>query len=205
MNSDYDKRALINTETLEWEKTEQIGVFKKILSLKMQEETALIKMEENTSLNRDSQQINSVEVFVLDGTYMNEFGEFQKGTYLYLSKENEAFVRTTSGCTVFRKVNHFQDEQQIIIDTSSSEWLPGQGNLEVLPLHTQTALVKWPENERFIPHKHWGGEEILVLQGTFMDEHGAYPQGCWIRSPHLSEHYPFVDEETIIFVKTGHL
>ena len=27
----------------------------------------------------------------------------------------------------------------------------------------------------------------------------------WLRSPHLSQHTPFVREETIILVKTGHL
>lgn len=204
MNSDYDKRALIDTNGLVWEKTEHQGVFKKTLALNMKEETALIKLEGNTSLNSSS-QLNSAEIFVLDGIYINEFGEFPQGTYLHLPKEDEAFVRTTSGCIIFRKTNQSKDEQQVIINTSNSEWLPGQGNLEVLPLHTQTALVKWPKNERFIPHKHWGGEEIFVLKGTFMDEHGEYPHGSWIRSPHLSEHYPYVDEETIIFVKTGHL
>ncbi|MDH4945082.1 cupin domain-containing protein [Sulfurimonas sp. C5] len=204
MNSDYDKRALINTATIEWEKTEQKGIFKKTLSFNMEEETALVKMEEYSKVNENS-QINNVEIFVLEGTYINEFGKFGKGSYLHLPKEDESFVNTTTGCTIFRKTNYSKNDQQIIIDTSASEWLPGQGNLEVLPLDIQTALVKWPKNERFIPHKHWGGEEIFVLQGTFMDEHGKYPEGSWIRSPHLSEHYPYVDEETIIFVKTGHL
>ena len=58
----------------------------------------------------------------------------------------------------------------------------------------------------FQPHKHWGGEEILVLEGTFYDEHGVYPKGTWIRSAHLSEHHPYTKEEgALIFVKTGHL
>ncbi|MGE3301316.1 MAG: cupin domain-containing protein, partial [Arcobacter sp.] len=30
------------------------------------------------------------------------------------------------------------------------------------------------------------------LSGTFIDEHGTYPQGFWIRSPHLSVHFPYV-------------
>ena len=138
-------------------------------------------------------------------TDINEFGEFDSGTYLRLPKEDEAFVKSNIGCTIFRKINYFNDDEQIIINTNLTPWLPGHGNLEVMPLSTQTALVKWAKGERFIPHKHWGGEEILVLSGTFIDEHGTYPQGSWIRSPHLSEHFPYVEEETIIFVKTGHL
>ncbi len=44
-----------------------------------------------------------------------------------------------------------------------------------------------------------------MLSGTFRDKYGVYPKGTWIQSPHLSTHRPFVEEETVIFVKTGHL
>ena len=204
MNDNYETRALINTNDLEWENTQNKGIYKNLLSKKENEETSILKMEENSALNNDS-KINSVEIFVLEGVYKNEFGEFKSGTYLNLPNENEAFVTSTTGCVIFRKENCDKGVENIIIDTNSTPWLKGQGNLEVMPLFTQTALVKWPQNERFIPHKHWGGEEIFVLKGRFMDEHGIYPKGSWIRSPHLSTHFPFVEEETIIFVKTGHL
>jgi anti-sigma factor ChrR (cupin superfamily) len=73
------------------------------------------------------------------------------------------------------------------IDTASAAWLRGQGRLQVMPLHAyeveHVALVKWPAGERFVPHRHWGGEEILVLSGEFIDEHGRYPAGSWLRSP----------------------
>ena len=78
-----------------------------------------------------------------------------------------------------------------------------------MPLHSHdvenVALVKWPAGEKFVPHSHFGGEEIMVLEGEFKDEHGSYPKGTWIRSPHLSRHHPWVEKETIILVKTGHL
>ena len=204
MNDNYETRVLINTNDLEWENTQNKGIYKKLLSKKEDEETSILKIEENSKLNNNS-KINSVEIFVLEGVYKNEFGEFKSGTYLNLPNENEAFVSSNTGCVIFRKENCDKGVENIIIDTNSTPWLKGQGNLEVMPLYTQTALVKWPQNERFIPHKHWGGEEIFVLKGRFMDEHGIYPKGSWIRSPHLSTHFPFVEEETIIFVKTGHL
>lgn len=204
MNSNYDQKISINTKALEWEATEVKGVFKKPLSSKDDTQTALIKLDKNTVLSQVS-KLNSVEILVLEGTYVNEYGEFSQGTYLRLPQEDESLVTSIDGCIVFRKINYFNDDQTMIVHTSSSQWLSGQGNLEVLPLYQQTALVKWPKNEKFIPHKHWGGEEIFVLKGIFMDEHGKYPQGTWIRSPHLSVHFPYVEEETIIFVKTGHL
>ena len=203
MNSNYEKRALINTTDIKWQIISN-NVSKKVLSLKDNQETSLIKLNKDSILNQNN-KINSVEIFVLEGTYINQYGEFREGTYLKFSKEDESLVSCDNNCVIFRKTNHFTNEQKIIINTKTSQWLQGQGNLEVMPLDTQTALVKWPKDEKFIPHSHFGGEEIFVLKGIFMDEYGQYPKGSWIRSPHLSEHYPYVEEETIIFVKTGHL
>jgi anti-sigma factor ChrR (cupin superfamily) len=81
--------------------------------------------------------------------------------------------------------------------------------LKVLPLNTfetqNTALVRWAPQTFFNPHRHWGGEEILVIEGVFSDEHGDYPAGSWLRSPHMSQHQPFSREGCLILVKTGHL
>ena len=103
------------------------------------------------------------------------------------------------------------DNISIVKNTLNSEWLQGLvPGLKVMPLHEyqteHAAMVKWEPNTRFNAHKHWGGEEIYVVDGVFYDQFGAYPKGTWIRSPHLSEHQPFTRSEgALIFVKTGHL
>ena len=204
MNSDYEKKVSIESDELDWKEYTPSNSYIKLFSKKDDEETSIIKIEKNSYLSKKD-LVNSVEIFVLDGVYTNEFGSFEKGTYLKLPKENEKYINSENGCIVFRKINYSHNDEKIVIDTNKSEWLQGHGNLSVIPLAEQTALVKWPNGEVFMPHKHWGGEEILVLSGTFIDEHGSYPKGTWIRSPHLSEHYPRVEEETVIFVKTGHL
>ena len=163
MNDNYETRVLINTNDLEWENTQNKGIYKKLLSKKEDEETSILKIEESSKLNNNS-KINSVEIFVLEGIYKNEFGEFKSGTYLNLPNENEAFVSSNTGCVIFRKENCDKGVENIIIDTNSTPWLKGQGNLEVMPLYTQTALVKWPQNERFIPHKHWGWRRDFCLK-----------------------------------------
>ena len=74
-----------------------------------------------------------------------------------------------------------------------------------MQLGVGTALVRWAPGTRFTAHTHPGGEEILVLAGTFEDEEGAYPAGTWIRSPRFSRHAPFSREGALIYVKTGHI
>ena len=91
------------------------------------------------------------------------------------------------------------------------DWRQGMvPGLKVTSLHEglakHTALVRWAPETRFNPHTHVGGEEILVLEGVFRDEHGSYPAGTWIRSPHMSNHRPFTGPEgATILVKVGHL
>ena len=204
MNSDYSKKVLVDTSALRYEQSSNPKVHKKILSKINNQETAIIKLDESCQLN-DCENFNNVEILVLEGVYINEQGAYEKGTYLKLSNENELHVKTTNGCKIFRKINYFENDENLIINTTSTPWQQGHGNLRVLPLDSQSALVLWPENEKFIPHSHWGGEEIFVLYGKFIDEHGAYPKDTWIRSPHRSIHTPFVEEETLIYVKTGHI
>ena len=102
------------------------------------------------------------------------------------------------------------DQEHNVIDTRSAQWHPGMvPGLLVLPLSesgtSHTALVRWAPGTYFNPHRHVGGEEIFVIEGVFEDEHGRYPQGSWLRSPHMSAHKPFSVEGCTILVKTGHL
>jgi len=44
-----------------------------------------------------------------------------------------------------------------------------------------------------------------VISGELFDEYGGYPAGTWIRNPHNSEHCRYVEQETVIWIKSGHL
>ncbi len=64
-----------------------------------------------------------------------------------------------------------------------------------------TSLVRYPPASRFPPHEHGLGEEYLVLEGEFADEHGRYPPGTYVRNPPGSRHTPFSDPGCLIWVK----
>jgi hypothetical protein len=55
---------------------------------------------------------------------------------------------------------------------------------------------------KFPKHTHIGGEEFLVLKGTFKDQFGEFPALTYVRNPIGSEHAPWVDADgCTIFVK----
>ncbi len=64
-----------------------------------------------------------------------------------------------------------------------------------------TSIVRYAPNSQFSPHVHGGGEEILVLEGVFQDEHGDFPAGSYIRNPPTSRHTPGSAPGCVIFVK----
>ncbi|MFT7222897.1 MAG: anti-sigma factor ChrR (cupin superfamily) [Cellvibrionaceae bacterium] len=154
------------------------------------------------------------EYLVIEGVFGDEHGDYPEGSYVRNPIGSAHTPKVgAQGATIFVKLHQFDkdDTEQKLIDTHKSTWYPGMvPGLQVMPLHDfegeHISLVKWAPNTHFNPHKHWGGEEILVLAGTFHDEHGAYPQGSWLRSPHLSQHTPYTKEDgALIYVKVGHL
>lgn len=212
-NLDLTKVVVINSEQQAWQDSPANGVKRIPLEREAAESghvTSIVQYEPGSAFSSHIHP-HGEEIFVLDGVFSDENGDYPAGSYLRNPPGSRHAPFSKSGCTLFVKLNQFKDgdSQQLALNTNQQPWLQGQGGLTVKPLHEyqgcSTALVHWPAGERFAPHKHFGGEEILVLKGTFKDEHGCYPKGSWIRSPHLSQHFPYVDEETIILVKVGHL
>lgn len=153
------------------------------------------------------------EIFVLDGVFSDEHGDYPAGTYLRNPPGTSHTPFSKDGCTILVKLWQFAagDTEQLTIDTNQSTWRPGLvPGLSVLPLHEHdgisTALVRWAPHTQFQSHMHPGGEEILVLQGLFRDEYGEYPVGSWLRNPRWSKHTPYTGAEgALIYVKVGHL
>ncbi len=64
-----------------------------------------------------------------------------------------------------------------------------------------TSIVRYAPASHFSMHVHDGGEEFLVLEGVFQDEHGDYPAGSYVRNPPTSRHTPGSATGCTIFVK----
>lgn len=64
-----------------------------------------------------------------------------------------------------------------------------------------TTIVRFAPESEFSAHVHTGGEEFLVLDGVFQDEHDDFPTGSYVRNPPQSSHTPRSDAGCVIFVK----
>jgi len=64
-----------------------------------------------------------------------------------------------------------------------------------------TTIVRYAPDSHFSAHTHTGGEEFIVLDGVFQDEHGDFPAGTYVRNPPTTSHTPGSDDGCTIFVK----
>jgi anti-sigma factor ChrR (cupin superfamily) len=99
--------------------------------------------------------------------------------------------------------------KRVIVEPGQHEWVASpQAGVERMMLDRigaekarATSIVRYAPDSHFPPHEHPGGEEILVLDGTFSDETGDFPAGWYLRNPDGTSHQPSSVEGALIFVK----
>ncbi|WP_218080676.1 cupin domain-containing protein [Anthocerotibacter panamensis] len=214
MNADFLDRCVIDTATAPWVDSPQPGVRRKLLDRdggEVARATSIVQYVPGSAFSAHEHG-GGEEFLVLQGVFADEQGVYPAGTYVRNPPGSRHAPFSEEGCILFVKLRQSvpDDHARVVIDTHRAEWYPGvQQGLSVLPLHAHStervALVRWEPGTRFQRHRHYGGEEILVLSGTLADEEGVYPQGTWLRNPPGSVHQPFTEMGCTIYVKVGHL
>ncbi|MBK6787696.1 MAG: cupin domain-containing protein [Rubrivivax sp.] len=215
LNDDFSLRIVARAADAVWTPSPLPGVERRMLDRvgdEVARATSLVRYAPGSRFDRHVHG-GGEEILVLEGVFSDETGDHPAGTYLRHPPGSSHAPSSREGCLLFVKLQQFDpaDTRSVRIDTRSAPWRRGLvPGLEVMPLHSHdgvdTALVRWAPKTRFNPHTHPGGEEILVLDGVFNDEGGAYAAGTWLRSPRWSRHTPYTGPEgALIYVKVGHL
>lgn len=216
LNADFSERVVVRPEDYQWVDSPMPGVQRMMLDRigdEVARATSLVRYAPNSKFI-EHVHAGGEEFYVLEGEFGDEHDLYPAGTYVRNPIGTSHTPRVgNSGCLIFVKLQQFarDDQAQFAVRADSMSWTPGAvPGLSVCALHEfgseKVSLVRWAPNTEFRRHRHDGGAEVLVVSGRYCDEHGDYPAGSWIRSPHLSEHTPFTGAEgALIYVKTGHL
>lgn len=217
VNADLTQRLVIKTGAMPWEPSPSGTVWRKPLYRQGGEfgpVTSLVRYAPGGSFPKHAHP-EGEEILVLEGVFSDDQGDYPAGTFLMNPHGSRHAPRSAPGCTLFVRLRQYpgEDRPRLVEDTQDpAGWYRGLvEGLRVRPLYSQAgypenvALVRWAPGARFQRHSHWGGEEILVLEGEFADEQGRYPEGTWLRSPHLSQHTPFSEVGCLIYVRVGGL
>jgi anti-sigma factor ChrR (cupin superfamily) len=104
---------------------------------------------------------------------------------------------------------HSDLTERVILQTARMDWPAEKGDVQhkildlVGSLETGrlTAIVRYAPGARIAAHDHPGGEEILVLHGSFADEHGEYGKGTFVFNPEGFRHAPYSPGGCVMFTK----
>ena len=104
---------------------------------------------------------------------------------------------------------HSDFSKRVLIHSGDEEWLaspmPGVDRRMLDRIGGEvaraTTIVRYAPGSKFSAHTHTGGEEFIVLDGVFQDEHGDFPTGTYVRNPPTTSHTPGSDDGCVIFVK----
>ena len=213
LNMDFSRQVAIDTATMAWAPSPAPGVWRKPLAREDAESghaTSIVRYDAGASFKGHNHPLGE-EILVLEGTFSDATGDFHAGTYF---RNPMGFVHapfSKNGCVILVKLHQFQtdDTARIALDTTSGEWQDFGRGVKVQFLHKhgaeQVVLVDLPKGTAGPEHTHDGGEEIYIIKGGFTDASGSYGAGCWIRYPPGSVHCPVMDEDSLLWVKSGHL
>jgi anti-sigma factor ChrR (cupin superfamily) len=214
LNADLSERVVIDTHALEWVASPSPGVWRRMLEREAAESgrtTSIVRYDAGASFPPHSHPMGE-EVFVLDGTFSDEHGNYPVGTYILNPPGSSHRPFSKNGCALFVKLCQYAGEGRVrsVIDTRRMPWeRRGMSGIAMRIIYADLehpeyiAMLKWDPGVHDQYHEHPTGEELLVLSGTLADEHGTYPAGSWIRNPPGSAHQPYSPHGCILLVRSG--
>ena len=175
INADYIQRVVINHHDLPWIASPELGVERRMLE-RMGDEvakaTSIVRYHPGSKFKTHTHELGE-EILVLEGVFSDETGHYSAGSYLMNPPGSSHAPFSESGCVLFVKLRHLGPDQvdREVIDTHTATWHQGMvPGLTVMPLMQQgsgSTLVRWAPQTYFNPHRHYGGEEIFVVDGVF--------------------------------------
>jgi anti-sigma factor ChrR (cupin superfamily) len=222
LRADLTVLEIVHTDVMPWAPSPSPGVERKRLSLRGPAEagqvTSIVRYLPGSRFPAHPHP-EGEEILVLRGVFSDERGDHPQGTYL-LNPEGYAHAPfSAGGCELFVKLRQYPGpgRTQVCVDTRTVPWEPVVVGARVVPGverqplyaepgHPETMHILRIEAGAEIPTVAMArGEELLVLEGTLADEHGAYRAGSWVRYPAGTRHTPHTSSGCRLFVKKGHL
>jgi len=214
LNADYAQRLVIDTDAMDWEASPAAGVERKrleVLHIHIERVTTIVRFAPDSYFPAHTHG-GGEEYLVLEGTFSDESGDYGPGFYVRNPPGSRHQPFTKDGCTIMVKLCQFDEDdlEQRNIDTRAANWSTGPVEArQFLALHEHngvaTKLVRLAPKTQFPHHDHLGGEEVLVVEGSFSDDAGTYTSGTWMREPIGTGHAPVTGNDGVLmYIRHGY-
>ena len=214
LHADLTKRAVVDSATLDWVPSPLAGVERRMLERDGDEvarATTIVRYAPESYFDPHVHALGE-EYVVLEGTFSDEHGDFGKGFYVRNPPGSRHRPHSKDGCTILVKLRQMDpsDTAQVNVDTNAGEYVEtGVPGLTLLEVHKdereQVGFFRFAPGTKIPLHKHIGGEEFFVIEGSLSDANGTYTSGTWVRQEHGSSHEVTSEKGCLLYSKSGHL
>lgn len=108
LHSDYSARVVLNHNDLPWMASPEAGVRRRLLDRcgdEVARATSVVRYEPGAVFPQHS-HARGEEIFVLEGTFSDETGDYRAGTYIMNPPGSHHTPFSKEGCTIFVKTGH---------------------------------------------------------------------------------------------------
>lgn len=215
LNGDHSMRVALDTQSMEWSPSPSGTVWRKRLHLVGPPEsgqvTSVVRYEAGAKFPAHDHP-GGEEIFVLEGTFSDEHGDWHAGTYLLNPEGFSHSPFSKEGCILFVKLRQFpgHDREHIVIQSKDEAWKPSVRKISSWkklyaqkPYSDFMRLEAWDIPAELGKINFVQGAELFVLKGQFSDELGTYLTHSWLRIPAGGSITPISDDYCELYIKEG--
>ncbi len=186
INGDMSQRGVVDTQTMEWQVSPSGTVSRQRVHLAGGAEsgqvTSVVRYPPNATF-RVHDHTDGEEIFVLQGTFSDEHGDWPAVTYLRNPEGFRHAPFSKEGCVRFVKLRQYagSERSHVVLHMDDMDWqVSAHAEVRTKILYSdpafpdQTQLEQWDTGTAPGTWAYSGGAEIFVLKGGFEDEYGVY-------------------------------
>ena len=216
INGDLGVRVVVDTTTMEWSPSPSASVWRKrvhrVGPAESGQVTSVVRYDPGSRFPAHDHP-DGEEIFVLEGVFSDEHGDWPAGTFLLNPEGFRHAPFSDSGCVLLVKLRQFagRGRKHVVVDTQRMDYvrgtIPGVASkmLYEQPGFSDSVLIeRWDAADLgMVCYPH--GAELFILDGEFSDESGTYATGCWMRFPIGWQHKPLCARGCTLYVKRSGL
>ncbi len=214
INADFDARAVVHSEQLEWVNSPMKGVSRRMLDRigdEVARATTIVRYDPGSHFSAHT-HTGGEEFVVLEGVFQDEHGDFPAGSYVRNPPTSSHTPRSEPGAEIFVKLWQFDmaDRTHVNIRMDDGEFVAAgdRNGVEVKPLYSDNRenvrLERWAAGATVTIDTE-GGAEFLVLDGNFVESGETFSKHSWLRVPKGYDLSITSDDGALVWIKTGHL
>ena len=215
INADFSLAATIGVEEQEWIHSPENGVDRIMLDrigIEVARATSIVRYAPNSSFPWHEHALGE-EFLVLDGVFSDEHGDYPQGSYVRNPPGSGHILRSERGCRILVKLRQFDptDLKQFSVDTADEDVWPAVALDTITKLHLHSfeseRVEMWriPQATSASELAPLGGLELFVVQGSVRVDQCQFAANSWLRFPPGARSDLYVGEDTLLWVKSGHL